>query len=103
MEDGLDPNETSGDRMAIYGYARVSAVEQDLTIQLAALKAAGCEIIRSEKVSGTTTSGRAELTNLLEFVRKGDTLTVTRIDRLARSIADLQAIVHKLKSKGVAL
>jgi DNA invertase Pin-like site-specific DNA recombinase len=89
--------------MTIFGYARVSSSDQDLTLQLKALKAAGCEIARSEKVSGTTTSGRAELTNLLEFIRKGDTLVVTRIDRLARSIGDLQDIVRVLKSKGVSL
>lgn len=89
--------------MTVFGYARVSTSEQDLTLQLDALKAAGCEITRSEKVSGTTTAGRAELMNLLEFIRKGDTLVVTRIDRLARSIADLQDIVRTLKSKGVAL
>src|SRR6266853_1467285 len=89
--------------MAVYGYARVSTTEQDLCLQLDALKAAGCEIIRSEKVSGATTRGRAELANLLEFVRKGDTLVVTRIDRLARSIGDLQDIVRSLKAKGAML
>lgn len=89
--------------MTIFGYARVSTTDQDLTVQEAALKAAGCELIRSEKVTGTTTTGRAELTNLLEFIRKGDTLIVTRIDRLARSIGDLQDIVRHLKSKGAAL
>jgi DNA invertase Pin-like site-specific DNA recombinase len=89
--------------MTIFGYARVSTTEQDLTVQLDALKAAGCEVTRSEKVSGTTTTGRAELANLLEFIRKGDTLIVTRIDRLARSIGDLQDIVRFLKDKGAAL
>lgn len=89
--------------MAVYGYARVSTTEQDLSLQLEALKAAGCEIIRSEKVSGASTRGRAELMNLLEFVRKGDTLVVTRIDRLARSIGDLQDIVRSLKHRGVVL
>jgi DNA invertase Pin-like site-specific DNA recombinase len=89
--------------MTVFGYARVSTTDQDLTVQEAALKAAGCELIRSEKVTGTTTTGRAELTNLLEFIRKGDTLIVTRIDRLARSIGDLQDIVRHLKSKGAAL
>ena len=75
--------------MSIVGYARVSTTDQDLDLQLAALKAAGCDVIRAEKRSGTSTNGRAELRTILDFVRKGDVLTVTRIDRLARSIADL--------------
>jgi DNA invertase Pin-like site-specific DNA recombinase len=58
------------------------------------LKAAGCEVIRQEKASGTTTEGRAELRTVLDFLRKGDVLVVTRIDRLARSIGDLQDIVR---------
>ena len=89
--------------MSNVGYARVSTVDQDLDLQLAALKAAGCDVIRSEKVSGTSTDGRAQLRTILDFVRKGDVLTVTRIDRLARSIADLASIVRELESKGVAL
>lgn len=72
--------------MAVYGYARVSTTDQDLAVQEDALKAAGCEIIRSEKVSGTSTAGRDELRNLLDFLREGDELVITRIDRLARSI-----------------
>ena len=89
--------------MAIYGYARVSTDEQDLTIQQEALGKAGCEIIRSEKVSGTSTQGRDELNTLLEFLRDGDELVVTRVDRLARSVLDLQTIVRDIKSKGVHL
>lgn len=90
-------------RMTIYGYARVSTADQDLTVQQDALKAAGCETIRAEKVSGTSTKGRTELAILRDFMRKGDTIVVTRIDRLARSIGDLQDIVRSLKEKGVAL
>jgi DNA invertase Pin-like site-specific DNA recombinase len=86
-----------------YGYARVSTREQDLSLQEAALKAAGCELIRAEKMSGTKREGRAELELLLEFVRPGDELVITRIDRLARSIGDLQDIVRSLQAKGVAL
>ena len=89
--------------MAIYGYARVSTDVQDLTIQEEALKSAGCEIIRAEKVSGTSTQGRDELNTLLEFLRDGDELVVTRVDRLARSVLDLQTIVRDIKSKGVHL
>jgi DNA invertase Pin-like site-specific DNA recombinase len=86
-----------------YGYARVSSSGQDLTIQVEALKAAGCETIRQEKVSGTSVQGRDELNTLLDFLRKGDELVVTRVDRLARSIRDLQNIVYDLDKKGVVL
>src|SRR5580692_4780320 len=89
--------------MTTYGYARVSTTDQDLTIQIEALRKAGCEVIREEKRSGTTREGRHELDTLLQFLRSGDTLMVTRIDRLARSIADLQDIVRALKAKGLAL
>jgi DNA invertase Pin-like site-specific DNA recombinase len=89
--------------MPIYGYARVSTIDQDLAVQEETLKAAGCQVIRSEKKSGTQREGRSELATLLEFLHKGDTLMVTRIDRLARSIGDLQDIVRTLKAKGVAL
>jgi DNA invertase Pin-like site-specific DNA recombinase len=86
-----------------FGYARVSTTDQNLAIQEAALKAAGCELIRAEKMSGARREGRAELELLLQFVREGDELIVTRIDRLARSIGDLQDIVRTLRAKGVAL
>jgi len=89
--------------MAIYGYARVSTEDQDCALQVAALTAAGCTVIRSEQVSGTSRDGRHELATLLQFLRAGDTLIVTRIDRLARSLKDLQDIIHDLKGKGVAL
>lgn len=89
--------------MAVYGYARVSTTDQDLSIQEAALKAAGCAVVCSEKVSGTSRQGRTELDRLLQFIQPGDTLIVTRIDRLARSIGDLQDIVRDLKSRGVIL
>lgn len=89
--------------MSLYGYARVSTTDQDLTIQETALRAAGCQVIRSEKRTGTRRDGRTELQVLLDFLRKGDTLVVTRIDRLARSMKDLQDIVHELKARGVAL
>jgi DNA invertase Pin-like site-specific DNA recombinase len=85
------------------GYARVSTTDQNLEIQIAALKAAGGDVIRSEKRSGTSTTGRAELQTVLDFLRKGDCLMVTRIDRLARSIGDLQDIVRAVKAKGASL
>ena len=89
--------------MARYGYARVSTIDQDLRLQRATLKAAGCDVIRAEKASGSRRDGRTELQVLLDFVQPGDTLIVTRIDRLARSMKDLQDIVHELKTRGVAL
>lgn len=87
----------------IYGYARVSSVDQDLTIQEEALRSAGATLILKEKKSGTTTEGREELSRLLDFVRDGDTIIITRIDRLARSIGDLAAIVKRLEERGVSL
>jgi len=87
----------------LYGYARVSSLGQDLSIQLDALTAAGCTVVRSEKVTGTSTEGREELATLLQFLREGDTLVVTRIDRLTRSLPDLQNIVHDLRQRGVTL
>lgn len=87
----------------ILGYARVSSDDQDCSVQEDALRAAGCTVIRSEKLSGTTTEGRHELDTLLSFIRSGDTLMVTRIDRLARSVADLEKIVASLKAKGAFL
>src|SRR5690349_6733921 len=92
-----------GKRMRLYGYARVSTIDQDLTLQKQALKAAGCEVIRAEKASGSSRAGREELERLLDFLQEGDLLMVTRIDRLARSIGDLQDIVRLLKGKKVSL
>jgi len=89
--------------MPVIGYARVSTTDQNLELQENALRAAGCDVIRSEKRSGTTTAGRDELRTVLDFLRKGDVLTVTRIDRLARSIGDLQDIVRAVKAKGASL
>jgi DNA invertase Pin-like site-specific DNA recombinase len=89
--------------MTMFGYARVSTNDQDLTTQIEALKAVGCDPIRHEKRSGTSRVDRTELDTLLAFLRKGDTLVVTRIDRLARSVADLQDVVRELKAKGAHL
>lgn len=87
----------------IIGYARASSEDQDCTIQEQALKAAGCTTVRSEKKSGTTREGRDELATILEFMRAGDTLVVTRIDRLARSVKDLEDIVAAIRAKGAHL
>ena len=85
------------------GYARVSTDDQNCTIQQEALRSAGCTIVRSEKHTGTTTAGRGELETVLSFLRPGDTLMVTRIDRLARSVADLERIVAQLRGRGAHL
>ena len=99
----MNKKQTSKTGVRIFGYARVSTEDQDLAIQHAALEAAGCVTIFSEKKSGTRRDGRTELQVLLECVRDGDTVIVARIDRLARSLRDLQNIVHELKAKGVEL
>jgi len=87
----------------IVGYARASSASQSLDIQLAALSAAGADKVFSEKMSGTKASNRQALQDAIEFVREGDTLLITRLDRLARSVADLEAIVATLKAKGCHL
>ena len=89
--------------MTLYGYARVSSTDQDLAIQEATLRAAGCQVVRAEKRTGTSREGRTELDLLMQFLRSGDTLVVTRIDRLARSLKDLQDIVYELRGRSVAL
>ena len=86
-----------------YGYARVSSDDQSTELQRTALLTAGCDLVRDETASATSTHGRPELRLLLDFIRQGDELVVTRIDRLARSIADLQAILAELKGKGATL
>lgn len=85
----------------LVGYARVSTGLQSLEVQQQALLDAGCAKIFAEKRSGTSTTDRIELENALSWVREGDTLVVTRLDRLARSAVDLHAIVAKLAVKGV--
>ncbi len=80
-----------------YGYARVSTTKQDYELQVEALKAAGCERIYSEKASGKSTDGRREFEKLMKALNPGDTVVVTRLDRLARSSRDLLNIVHELE------
>ena len=78
-----------------YGYARVSSKGQDYTAQVEALKAAGCERIFSEKASGKSTDGRPEFAKLQKVLLPGDTVVVTKLDRLARSSRDLHNILHE--------
>lgn len=88
---------------SIIGYARASTYDQNCTIQEEALRAAGCTTVRSEKASGTSLEGRQELQTVLDFLREDDTLMVTRIDRLARSVADLESIVKTIRDRGAHL
>lgn len=85
----------------IVGYARVSTTDQNLDAQLDELNAHGCERIFTDKATGTNTA-RAGLTDMMEFVRDGDTLVVTRLDRFARSLSDLYALLERLTGRGVA-
>ena len=82
------------------GYARVSSIGQSLEVQMEALKAAGCEEIFSEKLSGTT-ADRPQLKSMQRHVRKGDTVYITKLDRLGRSLNDLSNIVTQFDKDGV--
>lgn len=88
--------------MSKVGYARVSTTDQDTSIQVEQLKAVGCDKVYQEQISGKSMQ-RPELEAALDYIREGDTLVVTRIDRLARSVLDLQKIVYDLKTRGIAL
>jgi len=80
-----------------YGYARVSTRAQDYQAQVEALKAAGCEKIYSEKQSGKSRNVRPEFAKLMKALLPGDTVVVTKLDRLARSSRDLHNILHELE------
>lgn len=84
----------------IIGYARVSTQDQNPELQLNALRGAGCEELFQEKATGKFRE-RPELTACLRSMRKGDTLVVWKLDRLARSLKDLVEIVHDLNQRGV--
>lgn len=89
----------------LIGYARTSTLDQRASIdaQVRDLTAAGCEKIFSEQVSSMDIANREQLALALDFIREGDTLVVTKLDRLARSVAHLLSIVDTLNRKGVAL
>lgn len=86
----------------LLGYARVSTDDQDLTSQRAELHAAGCTKIFAEKITGTKRD-RPELARLLDHLRAGDVVTVTRLDRLARSTRDLLDITERIQDAGAGL
>jgi DNA invertase Pin-like site-specific DNA recombinase len=82
------------------GYARVSTQDQNLALQLDALKTAGCDKVYQEKASGVKVE-RPELAKLLELVREGDTLVIWKLDRLGRSLAHLIKLVADLEQRQV--
>lgn len=84
----------------IIGYARVSTQDQNAELQIDALKQAGCQEIFTEKMTGTLKS-RPELSACLRTLRKGDTLAVWRMDRLARSLKDLVEIIENLHQREI--
>jgi DNA invertase Pin-like site-specific DNA recombinase len=86
----------------LIGYARVSTLDQDLALQLDALKEAGCEKLFTEKASGAQRD-RPQLAAALEYMRGGDTLVVWKLDRLARSLKQLIETVEGLGEKGMGL
>src|SRR5215208_1714556 len=86
--------------MARIGYARVSTTDQDLDTQLTRLKVEGCGVVRAEKVSGASRDHRVELATVVEFLRPGDELVVTRLDRLGRDTRDVLNLIHDCEQKG---
>jgi DNA invertase Pin-like site-specific DNA recombinase len=82
------------------GYARVSSTDQDFDGQVERLKAAGCDRVYAEKVSGKSTNGRHELNKAVKALRLGDTLVTVKLDRLARSIRDLLNLLDTIKAAG---
>lgn len=89
----------------IIGYARTSTLDQTagLSAQQRDLEAAGCEKLFTEQVSSVDMPKREQLEAAIEFAREGDLLVVTKLDRLARSVAHLVKITERLEAKGVAL
>lgn len=89
----------------IVGYARTSTVDQiaGIEAQERDLEAAGCEKIFREQVSSVDVVNRDQLALALDFLREGDTLVVTKLDRLARSVAHMHSILQKITEKGAAL
>ena len=85
--------------MMRYGYARVSSKTQDYSAQVDALKAAGCERIFSEKKSGKSATDRPEFTKLMRTLVPGDTIVVSKLDRLTRSSRDLHNILHEVQEQ----
>ena len=88
--------------MSIVGYSRVSSISQSLDVQLDKLNAFGCDEIFKEKRSGVT-ADRPALKECRKYIRKGDRLVITKLDRLARSTFHLTQIAEELREKGAEL
>ena len=86
----------------IYGYARVSTGAQDLTSQLAQLKAAGCEKVFREKLTGTT-ADRPQLQKLITKLAPGDVVIIPAVDRLSRDTTDLLIIAREMQKAGAGI
>lgn len=89
--------------MALIGYARVSTQDQDLSAQLEALQAAGCERIYHGKQSGKSDDNQKKLQELIDYVRHGDTVVLTKLDRMGRSLNRILMTIQELQDKGVAV
>ena len=89
----------------LIGYARTSTLDQKAGIeaQVRDLQVAGCERLFQEQVSSVDVANREQLALALDFIREGDALVVTKLDRLARSVAHLMTILEALKAKGASL
>jgi len=99
--DGQAPDPKVTGANMIVGYARVSTTDQSLDVQMDELAAHGCERIFQDQASGTSRA-RAGLVEMMQFVRDGDTIVVSRLDRFARSLTDLFQLLDELSRKGVA-
>ena len=84
------------------GYARISTKDQDLFLQIDALKDAGCNRIYQEQITGSKKE-RPELQKMLEQIREGDVIIIWKLDRLARSLKDLVSLVNEIQEKGAGL
>src|SRR5262249_37811650 len=96
------PQPAQGEQTMLLGYARVSTKDQDTALQEEALRKAGIELLFIEKASGAK-EDRPELARMLDLAREGDTITVWRLDRLARSIRHLIEIAADLQKRGIHL
>lgn len=96
-------NLSSGCGMALIGYARVSTQEQDLAGQLKALEESGCVEVFAGKHGGNSSDNQAKLEEMIRYIRRGDVVCVTKLDRLGRSLKGIMTTVDDIHSKGASL